>query len=62
LIRCTTTAIEFLRQLDQRLLTLDRSHRNVRLECRAVIPARSSCRGFLLARSIMPLNRRAPKF
>ncbi|KFI25277.1 hypothetical protein CG50_05730 [Paenirhodobacter enshiensis] len=50
--------VEILRQLDQRLLALDRSHRHFRLECRAVVPARSSCHSLLLARSIMPLLRR----
>ena len=42
------------RQLDQGLLALDRGHRHFRRECRAVVPARSSCHGLLLARSIMP--------
>src|SRR6056297_1714253 len=45
--------IEILRQFDQRLLALDRGHRHFRLECRAVVPAWSSCHGLLLARSIM---------
>ncbi len=49
--------VETLRQLDQGLLTLDRGYRNFRLECRAVVPARSSCHGHRLARSIMPLLR-----
>ena len=47
--------IEILRQLDQGLLTPDRGHRRFRLECRAVVPAWSSCHGLLLARSIMLL-------
>src|SRR6056297_1695431 len=45
--------VEILRQFDQRLLALDRGHRHFRLEFRAVVPARSSCHGLLLARSIM---------
>ena len=45
--------IEFLRQLDQCLLALDRGHRRFRLECRAMVPARSSSHGLLLAGSIM---------
>jgi hypothetical protein len=49
--------IEILCQLDQGLLALDRGHRHFRLECRAVVPPRSSCHGLLLARSIMPLSR-----
>jgi len=49
--------VEILRQLDQRLLALDRGHRHFCLECRAVVPARSSCHGLLLARSIMLLLR-----
>ncbi len=46
--------IEIWRQLDQRLLALDRSDRHLCLGCRAAVPARSACRGFLLACSIMP--------
>ena len=42
--------VEILRQLDQRLLALDRGHRHFRLECRTVIPAPSSRHGHLLAR------------
>jgi hypothetical protein len=45
--------VELLRQLDHGLLSLDRGYRHFRLECRAVVPARSSCHGLLLARSIM---------
>jgi hypothetical protein len=60
--------VEILGQLDQRLLALDRGHRHSLggktipqivflsasyLGCRAVVPARSSCHGLLLARSIM---------
>ncbi len=41
--------IKTLRQLDQGLLPLDRSHRDLSLECRAVVPARSSRHGHLLA-------------
>jgi hypothetical protein len=47
--------VAVLCQFDQSLLALDRGHRYFRLECRAVVPARSSCHGLLLARSIMPL-------
>jgi hypothetical protein len=47
--------VKILRQLDQRLLALDRSYRHSRFEGRAVVPARSSSHGLLLARSIMPL-------
>ena len=49
--------VELLRQLDQGLLAFDRSYRDFCLECRAVVPARSSCHGLLLARSIMLLLR-----
>jgi hypothetical protein len=49
--------VETLRQLDQGLLALDRGYRHFRLECRAMIPARSSCHGLLLTCSIMPLLR-----
>jgi len=49
--------VEILRQPDQRLLALDRGHGHFCLECRAVIPARSSCHSHLLACSIMPLLR-----
>jgi hypothetical protein len=57
--------VEILRRLDQGLLAARewartngaslarRCHRHFRLECRAVVPARSSCHGRLLARSIM---------
>jgi len=48
--------IEILRQPDQRLLALNCGHRHSRLECRAVVPARSSCHGLLLARgTVAPL-------
>jgi hypothetical protein len=50
--------VELLRQFDQSLLALDRGYRHFRLECRAVVPALSSCHGLLLARGIMPLLRR----
>src|SRR5690606_17591833 len=46
--------VELLRQLDHGLLALDRRHSHFRLECRAVVPAWSSCHGLLLACSIMP--------
>jgi hypothetical protein len=49
--------VETLRQLDQRLLALDRGHGHFCLECRAVIPARSFCHRHLLACSIMLLLR-----
>jgi len=49
--------VEFLRQLDHGLLALDRGYRHLRPESRAVVPARSSCHGLLLARSIMLLLR-----
>ena len=49
--------VEILCQLDQRLLALDRGHGHFRLECRAVIPARSFCHNHLLACSIMLLLR-----
>jgi hypothetical protein len=42
--------IEVLRQLDQGLLALDRRYSDFRLEGRAVVPARSSRHGHLLAR------------
>ncbi len=54
--------VELLRQLDQRLLALDRSHRHLRFECRAVVPARSSRHDHLLACSIMPLLRGKPTY
>lgn len=49
--------VELLRQLDHGLLALDRRHRHFCLECRAVVPTRSSCHGLFLARSIMLLLR-----
>jgi hypothetical protein len=49
--------IKFLRQLDQRLLALDRGNRRFRLECRPMVPAWSSSHGLLLARSVMLLLR-----
>ena len=49
--------VAILRQLDQRLLALDRGHGHFRLRCRAVIPARSFCHHHLLACSIMLLLR-----
>ena len=42
--------VEILCQLDQGLLALDRRHCKFSLECRAVVPAWSSCHGHLLAR------------
>ncbi len=50
--------VELLRQLDHGLLALDRGYRHFRLESRAVVLARSSCNGLLLARRIMLLTRR----
>ncbi len=47
--------IEILRQLNQGLLALDSGNRHFRLKGRAVVPARSSSHGLLLACSIMPL-------
>jgi hypothetical protein len=49
--------VELLHQLDHGLLTLDRSYRGLCRECRAVVPAWSSCHALLLARSIMLLLR-----
>jgi hypothetical protein len=49
--------VEILCQLDQRLLALDRGHGHFCLECRTMIPARSSCHSLLLACSIMLLLR-----
>ena len=49
--------IKVLRQFDQGLFTFDRGNSHFRLECRAVVPARSSRHGHLLARSIMLLLR-----
>jgi hypothetical protein len=43
--------VEILRQLDQGLLALDRGYSDLSLEGRAVVPARSSRHGHLLARS-----------
>lgn len=54
--------VKILRQLAQRLLALDRGHRHFHLEYRAVVPARSSCHGLLLARCIMPLLTKSPLF
>jgi hypothetical protein len=49
--------VEILYQRDQRLLALDRGNGHFCLECRTVIPARSSCHSPLLACSIMLLLR-----
>jgi hypothetical protein len=49
--------VEIMRQLDQGLLALDRGRRHFCLECRALVPAWSSCHGLFLARSIMLLLR-----
>ena len=46
--------VKILCQLDQRLPALDHGRRHFRLECRAVVPARSSSYELLFARSIMP--------
>ena len=43
--------VEILRKLDQGSLAFDRGYRHFRLECRAVVPARSSRHAHLLARS-----------
>jgi len=57
LLHLVRMRVEFVRQFNQRLLALDRSNCRFRLECRAVVPARSSSHGLLLARSIVLLLR-----
>ena len=49
--------IELLRQLSQRPLALDGRQRHLRLEGRAVVPARSSRYGLSLLLGIMPISR-----
>jgi len=49
--------VKILCKLDHGLLAFDRGYRHFRLESRTVVPARSSCHGLLLARSIMLLLR-----
>jgi hypothetical protein len=49
--------VKLLRQFNQSSFTLDRGYSDFRLEKRAVIPARSSRHGPLLACSIMLLLR-----